>query len=498
MSSVSPATKERLRKEEEQRAATMAAASGSTPQRRAHSRSRGRSRARKSDGNEIIVHDQAVQERAGPVGSIVWPMLTPTNYMEWALVMQINLEASLLWEAVDGFPMSVPNDKAALGAILRSVPPEMVGTLAMKKTAKEAWETVKTMCLGVDRVKKATAQRFRKEFGQIQFQSGETLEAFGIRINTLANNLRVLGDVVEEVTVVEKFLQVVPSKYSQIAISIETMLDTSLLTVEELIGRLRPAGDRLNQGQIGNDGQLLLMEEQWDAHKKEQSQTSGGSGGDGKHRQAKKKDKHQGTSGGGRGTPAGERDMSTVKCYNCNKNGHFSRDCTQPRKERKGKANLARDASDEAEQSLLLATTSALTVTTDKHVEHVLLNEEKSQARAVKNGDRCNTSWYLDTGVSNHMSGRREIFSELDIGTTGAVKLGDGTEVQIEGKGTIVFECRNGEHLTLKQVYYIPRLRSNILSLGQMCWNSSTNQSHEAILTHAKTTFIAKRAYRTL
>jgi hypothetical protein len=100
------------------------------------------------------------------------------------------------------------------------------------------------------------------------------LEVFGIRINTLANSMRVLGDVIEEVAMVEKFLQVVPSKYSQIAISIETMLDTSLLTVKELIRRMRPAKDRLNQGQIGNDGQLLITEEQWDTRKKEQSQTS--------------------------------------------------------------------------------------------------------------------------------------------------------------------------------------------------------------------------------
>jgi hypothetical protein len=31
-----------------------------------------------------------MQERAAPVGSIVWSMLTPMNYMEWALVMQIS------------------------------------------------------------------------------------------------------------------------------------------------------------------------------------------------------------------------------------------------------------------------------------------------------------------------------------------------------------------------------------------------------------------------
>ncbi|KAK1677381.1 hypothetical protein QYE76_038229 [Lolium multiflorum] len=268
MSSASPATKERLRKEKEEAdAAAAGAAKGRTSRTPSRSaRRRGRSTVRRSDGNEIIVHERTVQERAAPSSSIVWPMLTQTNYMEWALVMQINLEASLLWEAVEGFPVSVPNDKAALGALLRSVPPEMVGTLAAKKTSKEAWETVKTMRLGVARVKKAAAQRLRREFAQIQFKHGEGLEAFGMRINTLANSLRIPGDDVEEVTVVERFLQVVPSKYTQVAISIETLLDTSLLTVEELIGRLRAAEDRYGLGQNNsNDGQLLLTEEQWKA-----------------------------------------------------------------------------------------------------------------------------------------------------------------------------------------------------------------------------------------
>jgi hypothetical protein len=79
--------------------------------------------------------------------------------MEWALVMQINLDASFLREAVEGFPVSVPNVRAALGAISRSVPPKMVGMLVVKKTAKEAGGMVMTMRLGVPRVKEATTQR---------------------------------------------------------------------------------------------------------------------------------------------------------------------------------------------------------------------------------------------------------------------------------------------------------------------------------------------------
>jgi hypothetical protein len=101
-------------------------------------------------------------------------------------------------------------------------------------------------------------------------------------------------------------------------------------------------------------------------------------------------------------------------------------------------------------------------------VEHVLLNEERSQAQPAVIGKSCDTAWFLDTGASNHMSGRREIFSELDTGIRGYVKLGDGSDVQIEGRGLILFQCRNGEHLVLSEVYFIPRLQSNIVSIGQL------------------------------
>jgi hypothetical protein len=71
----------------------------------------------------VIVHqERTVQERICTGGSTVWPTLTTTNYIEWALVMQINLEANLMWDAVEGNASSVANDKAALAAILRAVP----------------------------------------------------------------------------------------------------------------------------------------------------------------------------------------------------------------------------------------------------------------------------------------------------------------------------------------------------------------------------------------
>ena len=65
------------------------------------------------------------------------------------------------------------------------------------------------------------------------------------------------------------------------------------------------------------------------------------------------------------------------------------------------------------------------------------------------------------------MTGSKEAFYELDD-VTGTVKFGDSSRVAIRGRDTIIFRSQNGEHHTLMDVYYIPQLRSSIVSIGQL------------------------------
>ena len=65
------------------------------------------------------------------------------------------------------------------------------------------------------------------------------------------------------------------------------------------------------------------------------------------------------------------------------------------------------------------------------------------------------------------MTGSKEAFYELDD-VTGTVKFGDSSRVAIRGRGTIIFRCQNGEHRALTDVYYIPQLRSSVVSIGQL------------------------------
>jgi hypothetical protein len=71
-------------------------------------------------------------------------------------------------------------------------------------------------------------------------------------------------------------------------------------------------------------------------------------------------------------------------------------------------------------------------------------------------------------GATNHMTGCRSTFSDLDRNIHGTVRFGDGSVVQIEGMGTILFNYKDGEHRASIGVYYIPRLNTNIISVGQL------------------------------
>nr|GEW98811.1 ribonuclease H-like domain, reverse transcriptase, RNA-dependent DNA polymerase [Tanacetum cinerariifolium] len=75
--------------------------------------------------------------------------------------------------------------------------------------------------------------------------------------------------------------------------------------------------------------------------------------------------------------------------------------------------------------------------------------------------------WYLNNGASNHMTVVREHFKELDEKVSGKVRFGDGSYIEIKGKGTILIECDDEKQRIISQVYYIPDLKSNLLSLGQ-------------------------------
>lgn len=76
--------------------------------------------------------------------------------------------------------------------------------------------------------------------------------------------------------------------------------------------------------------------------------------------------------------------------------------------------------------------------------------------------------WYLDSGASSHMSGLKHLFTNLKEVDSGFVSFGDASKIEVKGKGEICFSRKDGRQERIEDVYYVPDMKNNILSLGQL------------------------------
>jgi hypothetical protein len=81
----------------------------------------------------------------------------------------------------------------AFDAICSAVLAEMIMMLATKDSALEAWESIKTMWIGDDHIRKAIAQKVQTEYEVLDFHNKEGNENFAMRLTGMVNQLAVLG-----------------------------------------------------------------------------------------------------------------------------------------------------------------------------------------------------------------------------------------------------------------------------------------------------------------
>ena len=122
----------------------------------------------------------------------------------------------------------------------------------------------------------------------------------------------------------------------------------------------------------------------------------------------------------------------------------------------------------------LSGSTGSVELHLDEPLAHAFL--DKGTADDKING------WYLDTGATHHITGRRKFFFDLDSSVKGSVKFGDASVVEIKGIGSVVFKAKMGEHCLLIGVYYILALKNCIISVGWLDENCSWVEIEDDVL----------------
>lgn len=79
--------------------------------------------------------------------------------------------------------------------------------------------------------------------------------------------------------------------------------------------------------------------------------------------------------------------------------------------------------------------------------------------------------WFLNSGSSNHMTGRKVWLVDFDESKNNKVKLDDNSSLQVEGTINIVIQTSNGEKALIKDILYVHGVKWNLLSVGQLVEN---------------------------
>ncbi|GJS96809.1 zinc finger, CCHC-type containing protein [Tanacetum coccineum] len=254
------------------------------------------------------------------------------------------------------------------------------------------------------------------------------------KLQRYATKAKELGKTLDESLLVRKLLDSTPDRFIQIVASIEQTSDLDEITLDEITGKLKAFEERIKLrkgGQVESQENLLFA----------QGEHSG---------KGRRFSKRGGRSNFSRGNWQNNRNKRNSKEGKLNHKGKL-------RTGIKEQSNLILEEDDEP---------SLLMTTHETEHEEVLLNEGQIQPGKYASGDA--SMWYLDNGASNHMTGTKSHFKDIDESVSGRVRFGDGSYVQIKGRGSILLGCRNQEQKIVSDVYYIPNLKSNILSLGQL------------------------------
>jgi len=359
------------------------------------------------------------------------------HYDHWAKLMENFLRSKEYWHLVEHEITDVSDKTNASEAELKALEEqklkdlkiknylyqafdrEILDTILNDETAKNIWDSMKQKFQGSTRVKRAQLQALRKDFETLHMKEGESVNSYFGQTLKVAKSMKACGENMKENIITAKILRSMTAKFNYVVCFIEESNNMDIMTIDELQSSL-----------LVHEQRMLLTVEEEQVMQAVTDDKSGRGRGRGRSRGGSFRDR-------GRGRQSFNK--AEIQCFKCHKFGHFQYECSTWEK----KANYTEVEEDKVEEDELL-----LMATTD-------LNE----------GNK--TDWFLDSRCSNHMSGNKDWFSELDETYRHKVKLGNDAQIVVMGRGSVQIILHGITHV-FSHVFYVPELKNNLLSIGQL------------------------------
>ncbi|CAL5340443.1 unnamed protein product [Camellia sinensis] len=380
------------------------------------------------------------------------PVFKGEGYGFWSIRMMTLFKSQDLWDLVEqGYAdpdeetrlkENKKKDSKALVIIQQAVYDSIFSRIAAATTSKQAWSTLQKEFQGDSKVIMVKLQSLRRDFETLYMKNGESIADFLSRVMTIVSQMRSYGEKISDETVVAKVLRSLTPKFDHVVAAIEESKDLSVFSFDELMGSLQAHETRINRSLEKNEEKAFQVKDIVTKAAEGDSSTSRGRGRGGFRGRGRGRGYGHG-NGRGKGRFDGQRQSGEqrnykngVQCYHCKRYGHIKADCWYK----------------------------------DQQVNYAAENEESSKL-FMTHFDPNNTSsdvWFIDSGCSNHMTGMKSLFKELDETQKLKVQLGNAKEMQVEGKGTVSIKTTHGNIKLLHNVQFVPDLGYNLLSVGQL------------------------------
>ncbi|RDX63956.1 hypothetical protein CR513_57549, partial [Mucuna pruriens] len=243
-----------------------------------------------------------------------------------------------------------------------------------------------------------------REFELQRMKESETIKEYSDKLLSIDNKIRLLGSDFANSKIIEKLLVTIPKRYEALINSLENSKDLSKITLTEVLHALMAQEQRrLMREDRAVEGALLAKHHDAGCNKKKFL----------KKNQSTSSENTTNNQNKGKG-----KKKSYPPCQYCGKIGHPPYRCW-----RRPDAKCSSNSSSE--------------------------------------------SWLIDSGCTNHMTYDRELFKCLDNTEVKWVRIRNGEQIPVKGKGSIAITRHNGTK-TLFDVLYVPEINQNLLSVGQL------------------------------